>query len=84
MGVCLVSGLARILADRASPEASYEAAWNGALDRLDPASYPKLTALRTGLVTRASAEQFEYGLARLVSSLRLHSARSGRRSGRGR
>ena len=30
---------ARILADRASPEARYEAAWTGALDRLDPASY---------------------------------------------
>jgi AcrR family transcriptional regulator len=51
-------------------EALYEAAWAGALDGLDPASYPNLTALRAELTTSASPEQFEYGLERLVSSLR--------------
>ena len=47
----------------------YEAAWAEALDGLDPAAYPNLTALRGELATTASADQFEYGLARLVKSL---------------
>ncbi len=47
----------------------YEAAWAEALDGLDPGAYPNLTALRAELATTASADQFEYGLARLVKSL---------------
>lgn len=54
------------------PAASYVAAWNESLDQLDPSAYPTLSALRTHLVTSASAEQFEYGLERIVSSLRTH------------
>jgi AcrR family transcriptional regulator len=52
------------------PRASYEAAWDGALDGLDAGSHPNLNALRDVLRTSASADQFEYGLARLVDSLR--------------
>ncbi|MCA1842440.1 MAG: hypothetical protein LC792_04485 [Actinobacteria bacterium] len=37
---------------------------------LDPETYPNLIALRAELATSASADQFEYGLARLVGSLR--------------
>lgn len=51
------------------PAAAYTAAWNDALDRLDPATYPNLLALRRHLPTTASPEQFEYGLAHLVRSL---------------
>jgi TetR/AcrR family tetracycline transcriptional repressor len=51
------------------PAAAYAAAWNDALDRLDPADYPNLHAVRRPLTTTASSEQFEYGLAHLVSSL---------------
>ena len=59
------------------PPASYEAAWAAALDGLDPGSYPNLTALRAELATSASDDQFQYGLGRLVASLRPE--RSGRR-----
>jgi AcrR family transcriptional regulator len=48
---------------------AYEASWTDLLDGLDPAAYPNLTALRAGLVTAASPDQFEYGLARLVDAL---------------
>lgn len=51
------------------PAAAYAAAWNDALDRLDPADFPNLHAVRGPLTTTASSEQFEYGLAHLVSSL---------------
>jgi len=51
------------------PPGAYEAAWTDLLDRLDPAAYPNLTALRAELVTSASVDQFEYGLARLVEAL---------------
>ena len=57
------------------PPASYEGAWDDALDRLDTDSYPNLSALRRVLRTSASADQFEYGLAQLIDSLR---ARRGR------
>jgi len=52
------------------PSASYEAAWAEALDGLDPGSYPNLTALRAELATSASDDQFQFGLGRLVASLR--------------
>jgi AcrR family transcriptional regulator len=52
------------------PAAAYTAAWNGALDRLDPADYPTLHALRDQLITTASSEQFEYGLERLLRGLK--------------
>jgi AcrR family transcriptional regulator len=52
------------------PAAAYAVAWNRALDGLDADSYPNLAALRDELVTSASADQFDYGLDRLVSSLR--------------
>jgi AcrR family transcriptional regulator len=52
------------------PAAAYTAAWNDALDTLDPDAYPHLLALRQELTTTASSEQFEYGLDRLVRSLR--------------
>ncbi len=52
------------------PAAAYTAAWNDALDRLDPSAYPNLHALRPQLTTVASPEQFEYGLRHLVRSLR--------------
>ena len=52
------------------PAAAYTAAWNAALDQLDPADYPNLHALRRQLGTTASSEQFEYGLQHLVRSLR--------------
>jgi TetR/AcrR family tetracycline transcriptional repressor len=51
------------------PAAAYTAAWNDALDRLDPADYPTLRALREQLTTTASADQFEYGLEHLVHGL---------------
>ncbi len=54
------------------PAADYGGAWHQALDELEPAAYPNLLALRDELSTTASAEQFEYGLAHLVSSLRAH------------
>ena len=54
------------------PAAAYTAAWNDALDRLDPSAYPNLHALRPQLTTVASPEQFEYGLRHLVRSLRAH------------
>jgi TetR/AcrR family transcriptional regulator, tetracycline repressor protein len=50
--------------------ADYAAAWNDAVDRLDPDRYPNLRALRQPLSTTASTEQFEYGLTHLVESLR--------------
>lgn len=52
------------------PAETYAAAWNDALDRLDPADYPSLHALRPQLTTVASPDQFEYGLEHLVRSLR--------------
>jgi len=52
------------------PSASYEAAWAEALDGLDPGTYPNLTALRAELATSASDDQFQFGLGRLVASLR--------------
>jgi AcrR family transcriptional regulator len=51
------------------PPDAYEAAWNHAIDSLDPATYPRLHALRPTLITTASPEQFEYGLRHLVDSL---------------
>ena len=54
------------------PPAAYAAAWNNALDGLDPSAAPHLVALRDELVTTASADQFEYGLEHLVRSLRPH------------
>ena len=64
------------------PPEAYEAAWNHAIDALDPGKYPHLHGLRPTLVTTASPEQFEYGLHNLVDSL---AAARGRRrsSGRG-
>jgi AcrR family transcriptional regulator len=52
------------------PPATYTAAWNNALDQLDPEIYPNLHALRDELTTAASTDQFEYGLNHLVESLR--------------
>ena len=52
------------------PPAFYTAAWNDALDRLDPNTYPNLHALREQLTTSASPDQFEYGLRHLIESLR--------------
>lgn len=52
------------------PAEDYVAQWNKALDRLDPAAYPNLRALRGELATAASEEQFEYGLDQLVRSMR--------------
>jgi AcrR family transcriptional regulator len=63
------------------PAERYEVAWDEAIAALDAGSYPNLTALRDDLRTSASEEQFEYGLARLVASLR---PERGVRAGRGR
>jgi TetR/AcrR family tetracycline transcriptional repressor len=52
------------------PATSYTAAWNDALDELDPDAYPNLHALREPLTTAASPDQFEYGLNHLIESLR--------------
>lgn len=49
--------------------AAYAAAWDDAIDQLDPEAYPTLHALRRQLATAASEDQFEYGLQRLVGSL---------------
>lgn len=54
------------------PEASYVNSWNSAIDRLDIHAYPTMHALRDELATAASSEQFEYGLARLIESVRPH------------
>jgi AcrR family transcriptional regulator len=51
------------------PAGAYTAAWNDALDHLDPAAYPTLHALRDQLTTAASSDQFEYGLEQLTRSL---------------
>jgi TetR/AcrR family tetracycline transcriptional repressor len=51
------------------PAGAYTAAWNDALDHLDPAAYPTLHALREQLTTAASSDQFEYGLEQLTRSL---------------
>jgi hypothetical protein len=51
------------------PPSAYAAAWDESLDRLDAASYPTLRDLRPHLITAASAEQFDYGLRRVVDSL---------------
>ncbi len=55
------------------PATSYVNSWNAAIDQLDVNSYPTMHALREQLTTAASTEQFEYGLERLVRSLRPHS-----------
>lgn len=52
------------------PAATYAAAWNDAIDALEPTAYARLHALREALTTTASSEQFEYGLRHLVESLR--------------
>jgi AcrR family transcriptional regulator len=52
------------------PVRSYTDAWHAAIDQLDVKSYPTLHALREPLTTAASPAQFEYGLSRLVESLR--------------
>jgi TetR/AcrR family transcriptional regulator, tetracycline repressor protein len=52
------------------PASAYTAAWNNAIDTLDPAAYPHLHALRQPLTTSASPEQFEYGLRHLVDAFR--------------
>ncbi len=52
------------------PATSYTAAWNNALDELDPDAYPNLHALREPLTTAASPDQFEYGLNHLIEGLR--------------
>ena len=52
------------------PASAYTAAWNDAIDTLDPDTYPHLHAFRQTLTTTASPEQFEYGLNHLVESLR--------------
>jgi AcrR family transcriptional regulator len=52
------------------PEASYADSWNTAIDGLDINAYPTMHALREELTTAASSEQFEYGLNRLIESLR--------------
>ncbi len=54
----------------AQPAEAYEAAWNAAIDALDPHDYPRLHALRRTLTTTASYAQFDYGLRHLVASLR--------------
>jgi AcrR family transcriptional regulator len=64
------------------PPAAYAEAWNRALDGLDPAAAPNLVALRDGLVTSASADQFEYGLEHLVNSFRRHAKPGHRRTRR--
>jgi AcrR family transcriptional regulator len=52
------------------PVAAYTAAWNTAIDTLDPDEYPRLHELRRTLTTTASPDQFEYGLRHLIASLR--------------
>lgn len=52
------------------PAETYTAAWNDAIDNLDPTAYPRLHALRPTLTTTASPDQFEYGLHHLLQSLR--------------
>jgi TetR/AcrR family tetracycline transcriptional repressor len=52
------------------PAASYTQAWNDALEQLDPNAFPNLHAVRAELTTVASTDQFEYGLQRLIESLR--------------
>jgi AcrR family transcriptional regulator len=54
------------------PASVYTDAWNNAIDQLDANSYPTMHALRAELTTAASTEQFEFGLDRLVRSLRPH------------
>jgi AcrR family transcriptional regulator len=51
------------------PAETYQAAWNDAIDSLDPMAYPRLHALRRPLTATASSDQFEYGLRHLVQSL---------------
>jgi AcrR family transcriptional regulator len=55
------------------PATSYTDAWKAAIDQLDIDSYPTMHALREELTTAASTEQFEYGLERLIESLRRES-----------
>jgi TetR/AcrR family transcriptional regulator, tetracycline repressor protein len=52
------------------PATSYVDSWNTAIDRLDADSYPTMHELRDELTTAASREQFEFGLDRLMESLR--------------
>jgi AcrR family transcriptional regulator len=51
------------------PAAKYAAAWNDAIDTLDPDVYPRLHELRRTLTSTASPDQFEYGLRHLIASL---------------
>lgn len=51
------------------PADAYTTAWNTAIDHLEADAYPTLHALRDTLTTTASADQFEYGLNRLVQAL---------------
>jgi len=52
------------------PAASYVDSWTTAIDELDVNAYPTMHALRNELTTAASGEQFEFGLDRIVESLR--------------
>ena len=52
------------------PATSYVDSWNTAIDQLDINSFPTMHALRDQLATAASTAQFEYGLDRLIRSLR--------------
>jgi len=58
------------------PADAYVLAWTSAIDTLDPTDYPHLHALRSDLKTVASDDQFEYGLALLIESLRVRAATS--------
>ena len=60
----------------------YSAAWQAALDGVDPATYPNLVALGEVLSSSASKDQFEYGLERLISGLRQQPAPSLRQARR--
>ena len=53
------------------PVTSYADSWNASIDQLNAGSYPSMHALRDELITVASSDQFEYGLDRLVRSLRV-------------
>jgi Tetracyclin repressor-like, C-terminal domain len=63
------------------PAAAYAGAWITALDHLDSDAYPTLHELRDTLTTTASSDQFEYGLAHLVGSLRPERGQRQRSSG---
>lgn len=58
------------------PADAYVSSWNSAIDALNSSDYPHLHALRSDLISAASADQFEYGLSLLVESLRTRATRS--------